>query len=102
MDDCCMMASGGLACICHRGPKISKGRVNSDFCFHCASNCTPDGHDACLGKLPYPVMNACCGHGDSAKAYVQIDHSKYKDDPNAARLSGLDAVEYLEKLKEGN
>lgn len=30
-----------------------------------------DGPDACLGLLP-GVTNACCGHGDSGQAYVQL------------------------------
>lgn len=40
-------------------------------CGHCRRPNRPDGHDACLGELA-AVMNACCGHGDPAGAYVQI------------------------------
>jgi len=40
-------------------------------CGHCNKPNTPEGHDACLGKLP-GVMNACCGHGESSEAYVQF------------------------------
>ena len=101
MGDCCMMASGGLACICHRGPAISRGRVNANMCNHCGMNCTPEGHDACLGTLPHPVMNACCGHGDPAKAYIQIYHEEYQSDPNALRLDGMEAVAYINRLKDG-
>lgn len=39
-------------------------------CGHCGLNDTPEGHDGCLGELP-GVMNACCGHGCVAEAYIQ-------------------------------
>lgn len=39
-------------------------------CGHCSKPQTIDGHDGCLGSLPY-VMNACCGHGNDKEAYVQ-------------------------------
>ena len=41
---------------------------------HCGECNLPnreDEHDACLGHLP-GVMNACCGHGVEAEAYVQF------------------------------
>ena len=41
-------------------------------CGHCGLPNTPEGHDGCLGALP-GVMNACCGHGDVATAYVQYE-----------------------------
>ena len=41
-------------------------------CGHCGEPSTPEGHDACLGTLA-GVMNACCGHGHIAEAYVQFD-----------------------------
>jgi hypothetical protein len=28
--------------------------------------------DACFGDMLGKVMNACCGHGDPARAYVRI------------------------------
>ncbi|HUX17139.1 MAG TPA: hypothetical protein VMW52_11750, partial [Phycisphaerae bacterium] len=31
-------------------------------CRRCNRRPTPEGHDACLGKLP-GVISACCGHG---------------------------------------
>lgn len=40
-------------------------------CGHCGRGRTPTGHDGCLGTLP-GVMNACCGHGERRKAYVQF------------------------------
>ena len=40
-------------------------------CEHCNRPTTVEGHDACLGELP-GVMNACCGHGTSEAAYVQL------------------------------
>lgn len=40
-------------------------------CDHCWLGPTPEGHDGCLGTLPGPIMNACCGHGNSSQAYIQ-------------------------------
>lgn len=41
-------------------------------CGQCSIPTRPDGHDACLGRLPL-VMNACCGHkGKYEGAYVQF------------------------------
>jgi hypothetical protein len=39
----------------------------------CGLDSTQEGHDGCLGTLPGPVANACCGHGDERDAYVQFD-----------------------------
>lgn len=39
-------------------------------CAHCESNDVKD-HDVCLGTLP-GVANACCGHGDRSRAYIQF------------------------------
>ena len=41
-------------------------------CGHCHEYPTAEDHDACLGELP-GVMNACCGHGTSEDAYVQLN-----------------------------
>ncbi len=40
-------------------------------CGHCGLPNRSDGHDACLGTVP-GAMNACCGHGNEAVAYVQL------------------------------
>ena len=41
-------------------------------CGYCMKFNTKEGYDACLGALPKEkVMNACCGHGEANKAYVQ-------------------------------
>ena len=40
-------------------------------CGHCGLPNTPEGHDACLGTVP-GAINACCGHGVAAAAYVQF------------------------------
>lgn len=40
-------------------------------CINCNKLPTPEGHDGCLGILPLPVMNACCGHGNDDIAYIQ-------------------------------
>ena len=39
-------------------------------CGYCGKSNTTEGHDGCLGILPN-VMNACCGHGMAAEAYIQ-------------------------------
>lgn len=40
-------------------------------CGHCGTPDRDDGHDACIGELKGGVMNACCGHGQTAEAYIQ-------------------------------
>jgi len=40
-------------------------------CAICKLTPTPEGHDGCLGTLPGPIMNACCGHGRDSQAYIQ-------------------------------
>lgn len=59
-------------------------------CGHCGGCQTPEGHDGCLGTLP-GVMNACCGHGDQAEAYVQ--HW------DGACVRGRQALEAIKQLK---
>ena len=44
-------------------------------CGHCNQHNTPEGHDGCLGTVP-GVMNACCGHGVTAEAYVMFDNGE--------------------------
>ena len=36
--------------------------LNERPCVRCLLPPTPEGHDACLGRLP-GVKGACCGHG---------------------------------------
>lgn len=55
-------------------------------CGHCGKQNTKDGHDGCLATL-LGVMNACCGHGRVADAYIQFD--------NGNRLSGLEAMSVM-------
>lgn len=40
-------------------------------CAHCGLPTSPEGHDGCIADLP-GVLNACCGHGDPGRAYVQF------------------------------
>jgi hypothetical protein len=48
---------------------------------------TPEGHDGCIGRLP-DVMNACCGHGESA-AYIQyMDKSIIRGLSAIKRMNG--------------
>lgn len=42
-------------------------------CNRCNRPPTPEGFDACLGRLP-GVKNACCGHGDPTCGYVQFEN----------------------------
>lgn len=44
-------------------------------CGHCLLPNTPEGHDGCLGTIP-GVVNACCGHGVAADAYVQYEDGR--------------------------
>lgn len=54
------------------------GSGQSGICAKCLLGPTQEGHDGCLGELPWPVMNACCGHGNDRQAYIQ-----YWTDPDA-------------------
>jgi hypothetical protein len=58
-------------------------------CGHCHKPPTADDHDACLGTLP-GVMNACCGHGVSEDAYVQMN--------DRSTLRGEPAKEFIRRL----
>ena len=44
-------------------------------CGHCGKHNTAEGHDGCLGTLP-GVLNACCGHGNPAEAYIQFSNGQ--------------------------
>ena len=61
---------------------------NERPCGHCEKENTKEGHDGCLGILPN-IMNACCGHGNIAEAYVQFDKNK--------TIRGGDAIAWIEK-----
>jgi hypothetical protein len=52
----------------------TKAPVSEDKDRPCGNCCRPNlqtGHDACLGTLP-GLMNACCGHGDIKKTFIQF------------------------------
>lgn len=51
---------------------MTRGRVNPSECSHCSLPARSDGADQCIGWLPGPIMNACCGHGKGRWAYVQF------------------------------
>lgn len=51
-------------------------------CGHCNKPETPNEHDPCIADLPY-LQNACCGHGDPSRAYVQF--------LNGSTIHGADA-----------
>lgn len=59
-------------------------------CGHCGLETTKEKHDGCLGELP-DVMNACCGHGLTSAAYVQL--------PSARIVNGRLAKKLIKKLK---
>ena len=65
-------------------------------CKHCGLNRTEQGHDGCIGEL-IGVMNACCGHGEVEHAYVQFNHSNYKEEPNKILLQGEKALKYIKQ-----
>ena len=43
---------------------------DSRACTRCGRHPTPEGHDACLGKLE-GVTAACCGHGITQGAIIR-------------------------------
>lgn len=47
------------------------GSGQRGICEKCRKGPTEEGHDGCLGILPGPIMNACCGHGRDSQAYIQ-------------------------------
>ena len=57
-------------------------------CGECGEAMTPEGHDGCLGTIP-GVVNACCGHGTEAEAYVVLDGGR--------RLAGREAVAWMSR-----
>lgn len=59
-------------------------------CGHCGKYNTTEGHDGCLGTLP-GVMNACCGHGRTNEAYVQLW--------DGYSIHGENAIKIMEILK---
>ena len=61
-------------------------------CGHCGKASTPEGHDGCLGTLP-GVVNACCGHGTDAEAYVCLEDGR--------RLAGLEARRWMDRSADG-
>ena len=67
-----------------------------DKCGHCGLCRTSEGHDGCIGTLE-GVKNACCGHGEVTKAYVQFDHDDYENEPNKLWIGGQDAFDYIKK-----
>ena len=60
-------------------------------CGHCGKNNTPEGHDGCLETLP-GVINACCGHGETAASYLQF--------PDGSIIRGREAITEINKLKK--
>ena len=58
-------------------------------CGYCGQYNTPEGHDGCLGTLP-EVINACCGHGQPAEAYVQFTSGEI--------IHGVMAREFIKML----
>lgn len=55
-------------------------------CGYCNMKNTLEGHDGCIGHLP-GVMNACCGHGEQAAAYIQF--------PDGSIIRGLKAIKRM-------
>jgi len=53
-------------------PEIA-GSGQRGCCAHCGLMPSPEGHDGCLGDLPGPIWNACCGHGRESMAYIQYE-----------------------------
>jgi hypothetical protein len=60
------------------------GSGQRGICQKCKLPPSPEGHDGCLGTLPGPIMNACCGHDKGRMAYIQYW--------GGARLEGAAAI----------
>lgn len=65
-------------------------------CGSCGLDQTIEGHDGCLGTLPY-VMNACCGHGDKKDTYVQFTQGTIIQ--GLLALNIIKTFKSLEKIK---
>jgi len=70
-------------------PELS-GSGQIGICIHCKKGPTAEGHDGCLGTLPGPIMNACCGHGSVNIAYIQYW--------NGSRIAGAEAIAEQQRL----
>jgi hypothetical protein len=55
-------------------------------CGFCGRDRTKEGHDGCLGVLPGPVDNACCGHGQDDEAYIQFENGNIVQGEKALRM----------------
>lgn len=74
---------------------VAAGELTADRpCGRCGLNRTKEGHDGCLGTLPGPVAEACCGHGTPDMAYIS-----YR---NHSRLAGVDAMRVFKELGVGS
>lgn len=56
-------------------------------CGYCGRAQTIEGHDGCIGAMPN-VINACCGHGCNAEAYIQF--------ADGEEIRGEDAMEHIQ------
>jgi len=57
-------------------------------CGYCGKHNSPEGYDGCIGEIE-GAINACCGHGNEAEAYIQY--------PDGRRLGGRDAMRLVEE-----
>ena len=55
---------------CDTGQSTALNHKNRP-CGHCNEMASPEGHDACLGALPF-ITNACCRHGEVSESYIQF------------------------------
>lgn len=60
-------------------------------CGFCGRERTKEGHDGCLGTLPGPIVNACCGHGQDEEAYIQFS--------DWTRVHGEEAIRMIRELR---
>ena len=47
--------------------------AGATHCGACKMPWRADGVDPCMGRLP-GVVNACCGHGEPAQAYIEFEN----------------------------
>ncbi|MEQ8353815.1 MAG: hypothetical protein RH862_20220 [Leptospiraceae bacterium] len=61
-------------------------------CGFCGLNRTAEGFDGCIGHIP-GAINACCGHGQVACAYIQY--------AGGSEVRGKDAIPEIELYRSG-
>ncbi len=89
-DDRDISFNGEVWFFCDSGESVRDSWMKEP-CERCSKVRTTEGHDRCLGTLD-GVRNACCGHGQIEKAYVQFW--------DKTQFDGNDAIAFFEQAKK--